>query len=290
MNNTIHKFDANLKRLIDEIGYKHIALESQEGERIVTYNPAKTKIINKWDEIRKRLMAQPDGFYKILATTALGGKAKPDIYIIQKGNPPKENLQEDKTPKQEIIVKSKTESQREEVLSLPEALKRIEELSTLRVENVNLKEKVKELEEYVSELETDLEEAESKPLDENNGTNNLASWAEKTLPSVTPFIDEYFKMQNRKMDLQEKMLSRKEKKPPIVIKTNRRRVNQQEELSFMNMDLNNEEQLNQLFDEMDALTDDKFNEMYDYISEQRPELADIIADEFQLESEEEEQL
>ena len=135
MKSQIYKFDATLKRLIDEAGYKHIALESQEGERIVSFNPAKTKITTKWEEIRRRLLAQPDGFFKLLATSALGGKNKSDVYIVQKGTPPAENLEEKPIKEIQYIPspRSKDDAKREEVLSLSEALKRIEELTTLKV-------------------------------------------------------------------------------------------------------------------------------------------------------------
>src|SRR6266566_5098552 len=154
MSTKIYKFDQAFKNLINETGYKHIAMESPEGERIVSYNQAKQPLAKKWDEIRRRLNVLPDGFYKILAQYNYSGKSKADSFIIQKGNP-KDNLQEDevKITRTPAVIKTKEEKSHEQIMSLPEALKRIEELAKLNVEVIALRKQVEDDDKYIKELE-----------------------------------------------------------------------------------------------------------------------------------------
>lgn len=283
-----HEFDQKFKNMIKETGYKHIAMESPEGERIVSYNQPKTKIESKFDEIRKRLAVQPDGFYKILCRYSYGNQNKPDTFMIVKGNAkakaPLNEDQDDRRP----AKRSKEEITREEVLSLPEAMKRIEELSQLRVENENLKGKIIEKDKIISELEDELDQLENEPLDESAPQGNgLMEWAEKTLPQVTPFLDQFFTMQNRKLDIREKELDMRAKKKPVIVNTRTRQNSQAR--TFMDIDLNNEAEMNEFFDTLEELSEDQFDKAYNTIADKRPELAQMIEEEFQLTEEQEEE-
>jgi hypothetical protein len=290
MKQDLHKFDATFKTMMKETGYKHLAMEDPQGSRIVSYNQPKTKIETKFEEIRKRLNVLPDGIYKILAQYNYGSKSAPDIFLIKKGNAVlSEDNETVKNNTIQVKQQSKQEKEYDNVMSLPEALKRIEELAKLNVEVESLRDKVKTQAEYISELEADLDEVENADpaLSEGTNPNSAMAWAEKTLPTITPFLEEYFKVKNRSLDIQEKRLNQaKEKKKPIIVSTGKNRRPNSQQKSFMEINMNDDKELDDLFNKMEALNDEQFDNVFSVIERDRPELADLIAEEFGMNEEE----
>lgn len=284
MTQHVYKFDDKFKKLIKDTGYKHIAMESPEGERIVSYNQPKQTIEKKFDEIRRRLNVLPDGFYKIMAQYNYSGKSKPDIFILQKGNPPKDQLEEDApVPVRTVTRRTPDEKSREEILSLPEALKRIEELSKLRVENANLLAQVKQLQEENASLEAELEAMPEPNLAEAQ-TDPAMKWLENILPAVSPFFDKYFDLRNRQLDHLERQYQQPvQQKKKVVVHSGRAKqhpTHQEHPDNFAQFPINDENAINELLDEMEKLDDAQFEFVYTKMNRENPALAEIVHNEF----------
>lgn len=277
-----YKFDPALKREVKEGGYKHIALESDTGERICNYNPAKTKIDTKWDEMQRRLKYQPDGRYKLLCNMALGGKNKPDVFIFTKGKVDDLSEREPAQKEKEIVYVQSNEkgSRTEKLLSMEQALENIKEVEKLRGENAILKAEIERLKIEISELE-------SEPLDETQPNKGIGDFLNDTVPTVVPILERFLDQRDKQLSLQERKLgmSRPQKK---VIRRHVRQ-NQNDQLTHMNLDINNADHLNALYDELDQMSDPDFDAAFQMIEADRPELADLIAEEFQMDEEEEQQ-
>jgi hypothetical protein len=290
--NDLKEFNQKFKDELLEVGYKHVAMDSAEGERIVSYNQPSQKITNKFIEIQKRLKVLPDGVYRIYCTYSYGSKAKPDMFLIKKGNASlQENSPADRTPARTPV--SREEKSMEQVTSLKDALDRIEKLTRLEIENEVLKGKIKEQEEYISELEAEAEAAADKPLaEEKTGMDSIGGWLKEIAPALTPIAEEYFACRKKELELREKQLSQGANRPRKQVVVNSRRKQPQKptlEQIIQNFNCSNEDHLSELFDELDEMNDTDFDKVVAIAEKLNPDLADKINAEFYSEEEEEEE-
>lgn len=273
------------QRFFDELvtnGFKSISLFDNEGNRLIQFNNSKVLIKDKVKEVQQRLKIAPNGIYKLLAQFNYSNRTTPQIYYLNKGNVPEHNLSEQITiTPQKLNTVSKEEKTTQNVVSLDSALTRIEELSKLRAENEVLKQRVIDLEKTVQELENELEE-EPETMGEQN-TDAFGSWIEKIAPSLVPLADEYFKVQNRKLRLEEFKIMNN----PNRVKTSKRQRPKQQSANNVYPDINNENQLNNFFDFLETLNEPEFNAICEDTEKNYPELYELIQTEFFEEEEEE---
>ena len=170
--------------------------------------------------------------------------------------------------------KTKEEKTTENLLSLDTAVKNITESANLKAENEVLKQRVKELEIKNAELLAELDE-EPENLEEQNAPAPFANWIQTILPTLSPLADEYFKLQNRKIQLEEAKVMTKYKPP---FKRNTPTPKQPEKMNLPN--IQSPEELENFYNYLDSLNDDKFNEVLNTLEHNAPELADLVKNEF----------
>lgn len=265
----------DLKRLAAEQGYKLAALENSQGVRILPFNQIKKSITLQLDKIPIRLKSelQDDGVYWVLMAHSINTAKNPDRYPIVKGKVNPEDLKEAEkktmplTPTVEIVTKS------QEVLTWDAALEMQKKMSALEIENAILKDKVNKLEIEIEEYESDDEQG---ALNEQPSTSqNIFKFLGESITGLTPVLDRYFDLQERKLKLEELRVQQKPsvKRPvkqgikPIVAGT-------QEHLNLIEhyFNQNNDEKL---FAELDKL------------EEVNPELYKAVCEKLQIEEEEE---
>jgi len=295
MKNEIAEFNKKFTDELLEVGYKHIAVDTAEGERIVSYNQPKQKIEAKFTEITKRLRVLPDGYYRIYCLYSYGSKAKPDMFLIKKGKV-EDSLQEAaKSVPQPILPMTKDQTKREEIVSLEQALARIEQMTKLEMENTILKDKVERQAEEIADLESEIAELEEKEPMAEGGMNGIGGWLKEIAPVIAPLADQYFAMQKQKNELLAMRLQQKQKKNPVIVhshKGRKQRSGQPQKPSLeeiiSSIDINNQNVLNQLYDELDAMDEQTFDSTYDVIVSLRPDVAELVAIEFEFDKDLEE--
>lgn len=258
------------KQFFDELiekGYKSFSLADNDGNGILPMNQSTVSPLNKTKEIINRFKTLPDGLYVLTCSHTFARNYKKDSYILKKGN---QNLSELKpiqinVPEQ----KNKSEKMAENLLSIDEAFKNIKENATLTAENEVLRTRVKDLEVKLSELENEFDE---KEMSEGEEPNKVGHWLQTIMPTLSPLADEFFKMQNRKISLEEKKLNyRNPVQKPL-------RKSQQKKMQYP--DINNEQELNSFFDYLEKLSDSDFEKVLVYISTDNPDLHELIFTEF----------
>lgn len=258
------------KQFFDELiekGYKSFSLADADGNGILPMNQSSVTPLNKTKEILNRFKTLPDGLYTLTCSHTFARNYKKDAYILKKGN---QNLSELKpiqinVPEQ----KNKSEKMAENLLSIDEAFKNIKENATLKAENEVLRSRVKDLEVKLSELENEFDD---KEMSENEEPNKVGHWLQTIMPTLSPLADEFFKMQNRRISLEEKKLNfRTPTQKPL-------RKSQQKKMQYP--DINNEQELNSFFDYLEKLSDSDFEKVLVYISTDNPELYELICTEF----------
>jgi hypothetical protein len=277
----VYTFDqALIKKLIDT-GYQHISLENGEGKKIVATNPEKKNFNKKIEEIKKRLNMLPDGLYQVKANWNYGGAGAPDIFVVKKGNAPIDNatINFQTTP-----LKENSRSV-ENVLSYEVALQNIQKIAQLEAQ-------VRELSKENTRLQLDLEELEKEqsvaPLSENGFASSVTSWLKEITPVLLPLADRYFDTENRKLGIKEReqFLQHEGRKKPQVVRPGTSRKKQEQKSVYP--DLNNEEQLNQFFDELEKLNEEQFAQACETIKLENPELFALVELEFSEEEQQEE--
>lgn len=185
-----------LKRIVKEQNYKTACLENAQGEKVWNFNAVKQDIFKHLDGIEKRMKAEitPDGVYFVCLANSVTKQKSPDRYPITKGNVSVEMLKPMSEKNSVQIIHDKSH----EVLTWKEALANAQELAELRAENASLKKQVIDLEAELNELP----ELEEQPGMMESGVSFLKEQA----PVITSILDEYFKVKNRSLDIEEKKL------------------------------------------------------------------------------------
>ena len=273
MTNDIYKFDKELFDVLKDVGYQSVSLRGNDDEIIITYNTPKTTVTKKLEEIKRRLVVLPPGYYKLMAMQKHGARGKADTFIIKHGNVTEQH--------QAAPVKALEETPH--VLSYQEALKRIEELAAIKAERDALLKENEILKAEILELENELE---ATPLEENNINKTL----ENLTTAALPILDQYFTTKNRQLQLEENKLMiqynkfnqrNKQQREPVRREANRSEINYP--------DVNNQEALAAFLDELDTLTDEQLTAALAIIQSENVPLFDICISEFYGQEEEEQE-
>jgi hypothetical protein len=271
-----HVYTTTFLNSLLQSGFKSFSLTDMDGNRLVTLNNTKVLPKDKIKEIDNRLKISPEGVYKLNAQFDFSRNTKPEIYYLTKGKVDTSFLNENHEEQKPAIVKKNISEKTEtNVLSLDSALTRIEELSQLRAENEVLKQRVKDLEIECEQLNAELEE-QPETLSEDKG-NSFTNWLQTITPVLSPLADEYFKLQNRKLQLDE---FREQKTFYQQQQPKRKQTVVKQQETSVYPDITNPEQVNGYFDELEKLNEKQFNEVCDFIKTDYPELYLLIEQEF----------
>lgn len=194
-----------LKEICGQQGYKLAKLEDSQGNNMTSYNKITYSITKQFLVIQNRLRSEilPDGIYYVCLATKINNSNNPDRYPIQKGRA--SNVPE--------IINRNVLNDREHftleknnLLTQESALKMLTEISDLKAQ-------VRELQIENNYLQLEIEElTDGKGLDEDEKDSPLIQFAgilKEQAPTIVASVSEYFKLQNRKVDLQEKELELK---------------------------------------------------------------------------------
>ncbi len=241
-----------LKTLATQQGYKLAALENSKGERVQPFNKINIALNKQLDTITNRLTSDlfEDGLYYVLLSQSISKSKNADRYPIVKGKLSPDDLKEHTTP---VNIIHTTPAQ--EVLTYEAALNYQQQISDLKNE-INL-----------LKLErTSLQEQLQEALDENElseptapSENMMQTFLKEALPSVTPILDRYFDLEEKKLNLAQLKAGKKpdgyidrsqirvKKKIPIVTGTQ-----QHLELIEMYYKQNNDDKLGVELDKLEA--------------------------------------
>ena len=298
METKIISFNDDLINRMKDAGVRFIDLNDTENNRIVARNVKAVDFDKKVAEIKKRLKHLPDGIYILQASYSPGGKTKKDLYYIGKGN--HGSLSENPAPVviQQTTKREKTET--ENVLSYAEALKKAEQVAELKAENATLKAQLLDAQKKISELHEEIAELESEEVGAGNFlSEGLPKLLEPFAPMLPAFMDEYYKLQNRKLNIKEaevygnlaeKGLIQGKGGPMMQAFQNgkqQRRVQQQQQIE--RPDPNDAEAVENYCQYLDALNDAEFNQELSFIAQNAPELYAVIDSIYSEEEEEPQQ-
>lgn len=191
-----------LKSIATQQGYKLAALENSKGERIQPFNKMTVAINKQLDTITNRLTADlfDDGVYYVLMAQNINKSKSADRYPTVKGKLNPDDLKEPIQTQPITIVHPS-----QEVLTYEAALNYQQTISDLKNEIALLKLERTSLQEQLQEAldENELSGEEMKP-------SNLQTFLKEALPSVTPILDRYFDLEEKKLNL---LQLKQERKP-----------------------------------------------------------------------------
>ncbi len=234
--------------------YKMAALEDSSSKRLQPFNKPTTSITTQLNNIEERLNNDlfEDGFYYILMAQSINGAKNPDRYKIQKGTV---KIDANHTPHVQHIITTPAQ----EVLTYEAALGYQQTISDLRNEIAVLKLENNNLREQIDELEQESELSEGTPTE-----SNIKVFLNEAMPSITPILDRYFDLEEKKLNIKSKQLDNRysvrnsNNNKNIVRKKIPIKVGSQQHLELIdlyykkNMD-------DKLSDELDKLEDFDFN-------------------------------
>lgn len=249
-----------------EAGINFVWLTDSDGNNIVARNTKKEQYNEKIKEIKKRIPLLNPGVYFLNGLTTNNTKRiKPLQFSIIVGN-----LAESQ-PVPGATIKP-TESVN--VLSYSEALKRAEEISKLTIENESLRNQVKELEEANDELAEELEELKGKIKEEEKPTllSQANGLLNQIIPILSPLADEYFKLQNKKLDLlsERNKITPRTRRAPVPTRPDTWRPHPEQ----------NSEEFQQYLKQLDALPEEQFDAELMFIESNYPELYSVVCEIF----------
>ena len=273
------------KSFFDELignGYKSFTLLDSDGNKIIPYNKPEVTPLAKAKEILTRFKTLPDGNYQLIAQYSFSRTTKPDLFYLTKGNAPVTMSEPMPMP----MKPTKKEKEVENVMSIETALSNIKENAVLTAENAVLKEKVKQLEIRVAELESELE-SEPEMSEGEQQPDKVGHWINTIMPVLSPLADQYFQTKNRQLDIEQQKLVQKYQAPTARPKIVRYPKNENELGMYPN--INNESEVNSYFDYLETLSDEQFQRVMEQMSADVPQLYEMVCDEFFPEDESEEQ-
>jgi len=188
-----------LKEIRDQ-AFKHVNLCELDGQPLVTYNIVAKPVEPKLKEIEKRWKSLPDGVYLMNCKGVYGSKTRGFPYYVCKGN-----MSPDvKLPEfvQEKAPEKKNTLAEVNVLSYEQALEKESKIKSLEYQVQTLTKEVADLKLENAELETQLQDAENEEA-EGAGLSDLGeklgNWAEKIMPVLAPLADQFFQLQNKRL-------------------------------------------------------------------------------------------
>jgi len=268
-----------VEKTIREQGYKYCCLVNAQHQPVVPFNrPSSDKnaALKKIAEIRKRLNALPDGMYYVMCKNSFtAGHPPGDMFPIAKGNVTEQPAHSLSQPNIHLHHPS-ANGDGNKVMTYQEAL-------LITTENATLKAEVAFLKGENVRLSAELSVMEGQ-LSEEPETADWQKWADNTLPSILPIVDRYFALEEKKLDLKKSELSlkqngRQHKKIPA----------QQQEQEHMDIPEPNTEEFEKFLDWVEGLEDKQYMSVMLYLNKFRPEIYEIVYNEFETEEEEEEE-
>lgn len=192
----------DIKKIINEQGYKIVCLEDKNGSKLISFNQIKVTPIKHLERIVTRLKSEvlDDGYYFVCCAYSIVTAKQMDKFAVCKGSAPTASNETSLNIKPQIVHQST------DVLSYESALKYQQEISDLRVENKILANSNEQLLIKVAQLESELTESEGL-AESGSSTNNLMKFLGDALPSVAPILDRYFDIEAKKLDLKQMQLN-----------------------------------------------------------------------------------
>jgi hypothetical protein len=223
-----------------EVKYKFVSLQDQNGQKIVPYNQNGKDPAIKLQEIERRLKAPGSGTYVICAKMSVKGKE--DHYLITNGD----QLSE---PAPVIIHQSAPPVNNAEVLTYESALNLRVENERLKLENAALLAEIEQLNETLSEIESEQSEnlAESGKM---SLIENAKTFLTESLSIVAPLLDKHFDLKEKQLALKALELDRMASKPAAIQKPEERKRNEKSKVEQYIMTCKNEPEL---FNELAAV-------------------------------------
>lgn len=259
MSNTVEV--KQLKKICADNDYRYASLWDSADAKIVPWNQPKTKCVAQVEKIEKRLRAMPPGMYCVKFQNSLGKRQPMFSYYVNTGTPG--NLSQSPV----VVIQPRDiehESPREDVRTWAEALADKEELARLRAEN--------------AQLAAELAAIKEKGLsDQESGQGH---WLKDMWPNVAPAVDEYFKLENKKLDYANQRLAMQSgygmgQSPYMNPAQPQMQVNQQHPFRPV-PDPTNPQLFAQYLDWLDQLDDQSFNGEMMFVYNTNPQLYAVI--------------
>lgn len=256
---------AQLKTLVKDQGYKMAALTNQQGEKIVPFNTYKKTATNldaQFQTIQTRLKSDkyPDGVYFVLLTYNIRESGNPHSYPITKGRVSAEELieTEKKITSSPVTIIEKANS----VLSWESAVQMNKQIAELKAQITQLTFENAQHQKTINEMQTQ----EPEGLSEAEPTNNILKFLSEAMPTFTPLADRFFDLENRKLDLKQMQLQKKNS-PPAKQAAERKpiTVGSQEHMTIIEHYFNkdDDDKLNDELDKLEAFDKDLYKQVID---------------------------
>jgi hypothetical protein len=299
----VYKFDDALIKKLKDQGVKFIDLVNAQGEKVVPRNQNAKQLPQKIAEVKQRLKSLPDGVYTLGAFYNANPTIKGDKYFIGKGNY-KNVLLSETAP--EIVTpaprKKVVADESEHVLSYAQALKNIQEIERLRADVARLETELAAARAMNLELREEIAELESE-----SGNGGLAEGIKEIFSPIAPLLptlaDQYFAIENRKLNLQEaKQFTYMQERGIFypgqkngngngsaqkrgAIPQQQQRKQQTRQLP----DVNDANAMNEYCDYLEKLSDDEFNAELDQVEKIDPTLYAVLEQVFFSDSDEDQE-
>lgn len=182
--------------------YSLVCIQNDKGKKLVSWTPSTKKIATHVKECIDRIQLEiyPEGFYFFcFAQNRNGTKDNYDKYLYKKGNPKPETLHHP-------VQTNNNNSQ--DILSVSSALGYIQKIADLNAEVSTLKMEIQRLKDENAVLDAELEQAENEGLSDNNKPGELLEYAKETTPTLLSALDRYFELQEKKLGLEEKKITK----------------------------------------------------------------------------------
>lgn len=273
----------DLPKLAQDNDYKFIRLSDQSGNIIVPWNGPTTKIEKRITEIQKRISHLPAGIYQVTFKNR-NGKSYPEFpYFINIGN-----VSMNENSQAPIIIhQSPANTGGEPVRGWNDALKDKETIATQNAQIQLLEQRLKALEENAPAEEEEEEEEETM-----SQGNAILTGLREIVPQFLPLADTWRELQLKKMELEERRLMLAEKgintyTPP---QSNQQPPRMRKQTPFRPLpEISDENRVESYLTYLEKLPDAIFEKELQFISENSPELYNIVVTEFYSKSNEDQQ-
>jgi len=259
--------------------YKYLSIQDVNDHKIQPFNQQGTNIKEQFKKCVQRLNSEavPEGYYYFCFANSLRQSGNPDKFIYRKGNVSADALSDH----QKFIFPNGTS--KNELISVQSALAYITQIAELKTENNSLKMENKALKDENVVLNAELEEAyRSEDAEEEEGVgegkgplSDVKSFLNDQGPTIMGFMDRFFELQDKKLNLQEKIYASGNGKP-------------QKKRIIKKMEPGSEEHLNLIRKLWKDDDDDRMNKELDILEEKNPEAYKLICVELEIQDDGEE--
>lgn len=259
--------------------YKYLSIYDVNNKKIQPYNQQGVPIKEHFKICIKRLNSEavPEGYYYFCFANSLRQSNSPDKFIYRKGNVSADALSDN----QKFIFPNG--SNKNDLLSVQSALAYITQIAELKTENNRLTMENKQLLDENTVLKAELAEADRSADAEEEGVGegdgslaDVKSFLNDQSPTIINFMDRYFELQEKKLNLQEKIHVNGSGKAQ-----HKRNIKKIEPGSAEHLNL-----IRTLYKNND---DDRMNKELDVLEEKNPEAYELICNELDIQDDGQEQ-